>query len=63
MQAKRKCGENHRKGATMYLRGLRRWQMKAMLYGVAIAVVPVRHDGTLHTFAQLMVGLLTGSLS
>ncbi len=47
----------------MVVRGLRRWQMKALIYGVAIAVVPVRYDGTLHTFAQLMFGLLTGSLS
>lgn len=47
----------------MFIRGLKRWQLKALIYTGAIAVIPVRYSGTLHTFADLMVGLFIGSLS
>lgn len=47
----------------MFIRGLKRWQIKAMIYVMAIAAVPVRYSGTLHPFAQFIVGLFTGNLS
>ncbi len=42
---------------------IKKWQLKAMFYALLITIVPVRHSGEIYFFGQMMVGMLTGSLS
>lgn len=41
----------------------KKWQLKAIVYTLIIAIVPVRHNNEIQIFAQLMMGLFTGNVS